>query len=376
MGMLRILLAMAVLLGHTGGIGGYVATGGPVAVQAFYIISGFYMGLVLNERYDRPALNRVFYVNRAIRIYGMYALFLALYLAVMIAAQRQGGASPLWPYLQNTVSLPEKVGLGVLNLTILGQDITFHLAMADGHLVWTDHPFGRAGGDVFQFMLIPMAWSMALELYFYGLAPFVARRLARQIALLLALSLAARIAAAQFGLTADPYSYRFFPFELALFLAGVLGYKAWAATPRRWEGRGPRLLALAVPATLLAYPWLIGTWSPDTFFSPARIGTLLLVALALPAIHAWSRRSSHDRRVGELSYPLYLSHMLVLGLLPRTGLLVDPSWRTIAVIAVSLVLSWLVVRCVDQGIERGRRRLAARAGADAQKGGDISPAFA
>lgn len=381
MGMLRVLLAMAVLLGHTGGFGGYMLTGGPVAVQAFYIISGFYMGLVLNERYDRPALNRTFYLNRAIRIYSIYLFFLALYLAVMAAVQIQTGSSPLAPYLTDTVSLPEKLFMGLLNVTVAGQDLTLHLAVQGGHLAWTDHPFTLDGRDVFHFMLIPMAWSLALEIYFYALAPFIARRPARQIALLMAASIAARIVAALMGYSGDPYSYRFFPFELAFFLAGVLAYKAWAARPELWQRPVARLLALAVPVALAAYPWLRGDWPDATFFSPGRIGTLLLVAVALPAIHGWSRNSRLDRTVGELSYPVYLSHFLVVAIIPAVGVFaVHPALRTLTVIAVTLALSWVVVRFLDVGIEAWRRRIARRAGVTGEdgesKGGDSQPRFA
>ncbi|MBV1691721.1 acyltransferase [Novosphingobium sp. G106] len=379
--MLRVLLAMAVLLGHTGGFGGYMLTGGPVAVQAFYIISGFYMGLVLNERYDRPALNCTFYLNRAIRIYAIYLFFLALYLAVMAAVQIQTGSSPLAPYLTDTVSLPEKLFMGLLNLTVAGQDLTLHLGVQGGHLAWTSHPFKLDGNDVFHFMLIPMAWSLALEIYFYALAPFIARRPARQIALLMSASIVARIVAALMGYSGDPYSYRFFPFELAFFLAGVLAYKAWAARPELWQRPAARLLALAVPVVLAAYPWLRGDWPDAAFFSPARIGTLLLVAVALPAIHGWSRHSRLDRTVGELSYPVYLSHFLVTAIIPAAGVFAGRSGlRTLAVIAVTLALSWVVVRFLDDGIEAWRRRIARRAGAtgegDESKGGDSTPRFA
>jgi peptidoglycan/LPS O-acetylase OafA/YrhL len=381
MGMLRVLLAIAVLLGHTGGFGGYMLTGGPVAVQAFFIISGFYMGLVLNERYDRPALNCAFYLSRAIRIYALYFFFLALYLAVLAAVQIQSGDSPLWPYLTDTVSLPEKALLGLLNVTIVGQDATLHLSMHHGHLVWNSQPFDQHGREVFRFMAIPMAWSLALELYFYALAPFIARRPAWQIALLMAASIAARIAAAALGLVADPYSYRFFPFELALFLAGVLGYKAFAARPGFWRAWPARLLSLAVPVAMLAYPWLLGDWPDRAFFTPARIGVLTLIACALPAIHGWTGKSRFDRTIGELSYPLYLSHLLIAACIPAAGIFVaSPALHTLAVIVVSLAVSWLVVRFIESGIDAWRRRLAARAGAglepEVPKRGDSRASFA
>ncbi len=52
MGTLRLILACAVLLVHTGSFFRFNITGGgQVPVELFYIISGFYMALVLNKKY-------------------------------------------------------------------------------------------------------------------------------------------------------------------------------------------------------------------------------------------------------------------------------------------------------------------------------------
>ena len=365
MGLLRLLLAVIVLFEHTGGLGGYAMTGGQVAVQCFFIISGFYMGLVLNERYDRPALNRAFYTNRAIRIFAMYYLFLALHVIVFALVEMQGGASPLEIYADDRIGLGERIGLGLLNLTAIGQELPLWLRIEDGALVWTTQFRGTGTGEVINYMMIPMAWSLSLELTFYALAPFIARRSAGVIAVLLLLSLAARAVAAEGGLVTDPWSYRFFPFELALFLAGVLAYKAWASNRAVWEGNGARLLALAVPLAIFSWPWWAGAdGAVDAFFSGPRLALLALVALTLPAIHEWRRESAADRAIGELSFPVYLGHLLVfamLGVLPVFK--VNADWLTLATLLVTCVLAWVVVRFIDVRIEALRRRIAARAGA-------------
>lgn len=366
MGMLRLLLALSVLLEHAHGIGGYAMIGGPLAVQCFFIISGFYMGLVLNERYKAPALNRAFWANRAIRIYGVYFFFLALHLLVFAALQAASGDSPLARYWESPLPLSERIALGLLNLTVIGQDLPVWLTVEQGHLAWTDRFVATGGSEVFHFMLIPAAWSLSLELLFYALAPFIARRPARQIAALAFLCLGLRGVAAALGYTADPFAYRFFPFELATFLAGVLAYKAWAAYRALWDRPAARILAAAVPLAILGWPWWAAGWPMDQFFTPPRLILLVLVACGLPAIHAMSHRNRTDRAVGELSYPFYLGHLLVLGLVASIPALQGRE-TAIALIAltVTLLLAWLVVRVVDEPIEALRRRLAARAGATA-----------
>lgn len=365
MGGLRLLLAAIVLFEHTGGLGGYAMTGGAIAVQCFFMISGFYMGLVLNERYDRPALNRAFYTNRFIRIFAMYYLFLALHLIVFGLVELQGGNSPLGIYADHRIGPGERFALGMLNFTALGQELPLWLRVEDGGLVWTTQFRGSGAGEVINYMMIPMAWSLSLELMFYALAPFIARRPAKVIALMMVGSLLLRAAAAVAGLSADPWSYRFFPFELALFVAGVLAYKAWAAHRAFWQGRAARLLAVAAPVAIIAWPWWSQSAAPDAFFSAPRLALLLLLAAALPAIHGWSRHSAADRAVGELSFPVYLGHLLVfamLGVLPVFK--ENPDLLTVATLLVTCALAWVVVRLVDVRIEAVRRRIAATAGAE------------
>ena len=51
MGTIRLLLALFVVVTHTESFFGFNFTGGQVAVEIFFIISGFYMTMILNEKY-------------------------------------------------------------------------------------------------------------------------------------------------------------------------------------------------------------------------------------------------------------------------------------------------------------------------------------
>lgn len=51
MGLIRILLAISVIIAHSESIFGLDMVGGVIAVQSFFMISGFYMALVLTEKY-------------------------------------------------------------------------------------------------------------------------------------------------------------------------------------------------------------------------------------------------------------------------------------------------------------------------------------
>src|SRR5450755_3866284 len=82
MGLFRLALAWSVLLGHSGGHGffGLAFLDRQLAVQCFFIISGFYMALVLNEKYTGPGRYWTFVQQRFLRLYPTYLIILAVIL--------------------------------------------------------------------------------------------------------------------------------------------------------------------------------------------------------------------------------------------------------------------------------------------------------
>ena len=77
MGILRFILAFAVLIDHCGGVFGFYILPGFQCVQAFYIISGFYISLVWNEKYSLIQNSyKLFITNRILRLYPLYILVL------------------------------------------------------------------------------------------------------------------------------------------------------------------------------------------------------------------------------------------------------------------------------------------------------------
>jgi peptidoglycan/LPS O-acetylase OafA/YrhL len=60
-----------VALGHFGTVWGYYMMNGRMAVQCFYMISGFLISLVLSQKYDPTTADGrwLFYTNRALRIF-------------------------------------------------------------------------------------------------------------------------------------------------------------------------------------------------------------------------------------------------------------------------------------------------------------------
>src|SRR5690349_20655091 len=92
MGTIRFLLALSVLLEHIGPTGPVHLLGAHTAVQSFYIISGFYMALVLNEKYvGVNGSYTLFLGNRLLRLYPAYLALLAIAITTQFLFRHYAG---------------------------------------------------------------------------------------------------------------------------------------------------------------------------------------------------------------------------------------------------------------------------------------------
>ena len=357
MGILRTILAIAVLVFHSSKIFGLRMAGGQVAVQTFYMISGFYMALILNEKYTGQGNYRLFMRNRLWRIYPVYWILLAAALLVSLIGY-YGFNSPC--YLARYISYAGCLGpFAILyfvleNVILVGQDILLFLGIdAQCHVFLTRYPFSQPQTG-FSYLLVPQAWSISLELMFYAIAPFIVRRRwVWQLALVVA-SLGLRIYWVQgLHLSFAPWTYRFFPLELAFFVAGSLAYVCYRALADRdvSDKIGYALTALCVLGVIF-----YNDIGPDPGFKKWLYYGL--VWLSLPFIFRAFKQNRTDRWIGELSFALYISHHLVVMAL-RSLFLAHPQYMEYygcATLLISLVIAILLNKWVVEPLNRRREK--------------------
>ena len=180
MGTLRFILAMSVVYGHAGDFLGFPLIPGDTAVQSFYAVSGFYMALVLNEKY-RPGSSTysLFISNRFLRLFPVYVTVLCLTLLLAFALSFFSSAKEL-PFIVQWRSLerldwPSLVFLVASQIAMWGQDLYLFLTVKDGALAfWPD--FYTAPQPAYTLLPIPQSWTLGLEFSFYLIAPFIVRR--------------------------------------------------------------------------------------------------------------------------------------------------------------------------------------------------------
>jgi peptidoglycan/LPS O-acetylase OafA/YrhL len=341
MGLLRVLLAISVLLSHSSKRFAFV--GGPLAVEAFFMISGFYISLILNEKYvTQKNAYWLFISNRFLRIYPLYWLILVL--SIMLALFIPGynnkaliGNAYAFNTYGNNLNLFTWAYLIITQAIILFQDFILFLGVniKNGALYFTSD-FGFTNPKLFKFAFIPQAWSIALELYFYLMAPFLVRRKIWVISLIILLSFALKYIGSTQHLDHDPWSYRFFPFELGYFLAGALAYHLYK-----------KYLQHALVSPIVNYLMYGGlalftvSFHYLHFTFKAQI-YLLAVFVCIPFLFKYTKSFKFDRFIGELSYPLYISHILVINLCHALFGSANAPLTLLGSMLISLLLNKLV----------------------------------
>lgn len=111
MGLIRLLLALSVVLAHSTAILGTELVGGSAAVECFFVISGFYMAMVLEKKYftlDRGVW-KTFMASRLARLYPVYlAVLLAAVTATVFSVWRGKESGLVQDYSE--LSLPGMAG--------------------------------------------------------------------------------------------------------------------------------------------------------------------------------------------------------------------------------------------------------------------------
>ena len=351
-GSIRTLLAIAVVFAHSYG---FIFVGGTLAVQLFYVISGFLISYILVEARTYRTISS-FYINRFLRLFPIYwCVALITIIAVLFASLISDGTHQIASTF-NSLGFDGKLSLGLSNLLLLGQDWIMFTGVRDGEFQFVTD-FRQSEVQVWQGLVVPQAWTLGVELSFYLIAPFVLIR--RNLMLLLLIcSLVLRGYLIYIGLgTKDPWTYRFFPTELALFLLGACAHQFLKPL---YEKKGLLTENLSTVLTLFIFLYCI-----VFFLLPYRgINTIALIGafiLFLPYLFMFQSTNRWDRKIGELSYPIYISHMLVIWtfgyILGKLGIEYNSLTGSLLIVFITIIFSQIINLSIGKFFETIRTKV-------------------
>lgn len=350
MGYVRLLLAISVFQGHAWAIFPprvYEFAGGVVSVRLFYMISGFLIALVLHSKYKSA---KSFYKSRLYRLIPVYQIILILSICVSVLSFIIKKDSFLLGYFtgyQSHLNPFEILFLSVPQLTTIGLDLYGFLGIDQNGLFFTKQAWQHVNG--YQFLLVPQAWTLGLECWFYLLAPFIIRS-KKWMAILILLSFFSELLI-RFTLdfsNDDPWSRRFFPSELKYFLIGAMSFQIKSV-----------IKINSCKYKFVIFVLVLISMSMIDNFNTKYYPILVYIVffLTLPSILSISSRLPFDRVIGDLSYPFYISHWLILHAVDNKILSSFGSPKTLSLI-YTILFSLALVFLVERKIDKIRRKFA------------------
>ena len=344
MGVLRTFLALCVLQQHYPFWRNNIWLHGFVAVCCFFLISGFYMSLVLDQKY-RDNTN-LFYLNRFLRLMPVWWVILALTIV--------GNEAELLTHLP-CCNNPTGVMQPSRDYSVLDRlrgitENVFLFPVALEAMITGRFEVPMTAGQMF---------TVGLELLFYIVAPFIARVKGWPFYFVILVAGALHFWPHYVGLPSRPWQYEFFPSVLLFFLIGMASYRIYShaySLPLLASWSDKRFGWLILPM-LLVYGYgfhdVLGT---DMSNNWKVLGLYLIVAAAMPLLFAASKSSQVDRFINDLSYPIYTSHFMIMAWVENLQISVEAT-RHWLVFGVVMIISILLVILVEWPLQSVRNRL-------------------
>lgn len=333
MGTFRLLLSWLVIACHCVGYTSYFQVdSGTVAVATFFFISGFLMPLAFETNYhyaDFKERYKFYFINRLLRIYPLYWISLLIVVVPhFILYFKTGFINERYSSMSNEIQ----------NWLLLG----LNQSHVWGHYLRFNNP----------------AWTLDVELQYYLLAPLLL--LLWMKAHRICLGLLCCIALISVYLLWKPVNLVDIDRSLlawsALFILGFVFFKM-NRLQRIFFHRTALLCILPCIAIYYFYP---------TITSRTVCVTLSFIVLAAHLLVLQRKRlfARWDYALGELSYAVYIFHILFLGyiaLAVKHIFKLSPGWSFMIVFIltgfVTMVFGYLMLRLVTPAIERLRMRL-------------------
>jgi len=356
MGIIRFLLAITVLLSHEVDLFGLTLTGSVIAVQCFYIVSGFYMGLILEEKYKLSDY-KLFISNRFLRLlptYWMVVLCMIITSIIWYNFSEQNSSLFFEKFNNHFSELSFSSVLVVIfsDIFLIFQDVFLFLGFSiDGHYEFVKD-FRTTNLSLSIFSVVPQAWTIGMEIMFYLLVPFLVRLKNYFLIGIAIASFLLRLFMYHNGYDFDPWTYRFFPFEFMFFIFGLLAFRFYQYL------RNKSLSSLIQNVTyvfILSFILLYQFIPLNAIFK--YVSFIILFAVSLPVIFIKFKSNKIDRWIGEFSYPIYICHVFIIimvNVFYSKYNLISHNFLSITILICTLIFSFFLIKFISEPIEKIR----------------------
>ncbi|MEO9167950.1 MAG: acyltransferase [Aestuariivirga sp.] len=310
--------------------------GGWIAVTMFYVLSGFLIARLILQKGEHANFFKVFYIRRVCRTFPIYFVCVALISAI----------TGLWHFHESYENM--------------------HFPLT-AYLTFTQNFWMANTGSIGEQWLSP-TWTLALEEQFYILAPALILLVPRQhllklLVTMMGFAVMARIWVLDFSSLNAFAAAVLLPTKLDVLVAGVLAAVLLRQNWINWSKLDEFLRILPIPLLLLTTVLkLVAGENGKLFliFGPFLISSACAAFLMSLVRGAPEAKRFQGKIFGffcNISYAVYLTHLLVLGLMHNLLLGTAPDVAnstqilvTIAAMPVTVGLSYVLTKFVEAPI--------------------------
>jgi peptidoglycan/LPS O-acetylase OafA/YrhL len=325
------------MLTHIGAVTWFPLAPAGFAVQCFYLLSGFYIAIGLNERYTKPSMNTEFYMGRVLRLWPVY-LFSILILIPTGMIESVAHTISQQPLLIQIVAV-------FSNIFMLGSDLLLHVSSVDGNIVFSEYGIDKNHNGAQNIINLP-AWTLSIEILFYLVAPFILRSQKKTLAFFIMAIIYALAAKIFTATTSTPLrTDLYYPGPALYFSLGAGAY--WLH----------KLYAGDLKKMAMLYALVLVLVASCTMHRTQEAFTLVALAALSPILFLKTKNSKIDKWFGDLSYPLYITHIPVTIIVRWLGLFEANTYTYVASIIVGTLVA---VYAIELPVERFRKRAMSR----------------
>lgn len=354
---LRFILAIAVVMAHMSFDAAVHIGGGGAAIMAvklFFLLSGFYMALVLDEKYRGHAL--AFYKARLLRLIPLYWVTIIATLIFFFGTSFGSWSGETFLRAARLdISWLEVLVAAVSNLTFLGLDL--------GGLLCEQSLPGCT--PLVGLALVPQAWTLGIELIFYLIAPVIAVIGWRAVVMVLVAAIGIKGTIIFMGLGATPWGRQFALAEMVYFMLGMLSFAIYKSLRHRLPN--PRYFLPLIPIVAVMIFGYAQVFSQLYYTKHQTIDLILdplfffSMTLMVPFLFHSTAGRRWDELIGDFSYPIYITHIFTLNgsMMLADRLAIADSWHRFGFhLVLILTVAFLGMAAVVWPIEirRGRQR--------------------
>lgn len=346
MGILRLLFAFSVITYHAREPHGLLLFNQTAAILSFFIISGFYMALILDGKYQSKIS---FYISRGLRIFPLYwvALSITLILGfIKIHLHLGSEETAITHYFQYSTHLS--------GIPAIVEFVNFILR--NFALILTRDYFYIQDNLAPGYLIVNPAWTLQIELIFYVLAPFLMR--IKKNFLLFVLFYVTIF----YGII-EPFSlvsehnliYSFLKYAL-FFLFGMISYRyVYKHYKKPKMTKLPIVVFIFFLIFIIFYQFLPGKILDKSFM----MGLVYYAAfsLSIPYFFTLTKGNRFDRFIGELSYPVYITHMIFAKVLFSLHIPQIPFLNSFLIAIPTILFSIFLVKIIQDPIDKFRHKI-------------------